>query len=123
MGDLTRNFSRYEFACQCGCGFNTIDLTLVGALQVFRDMIGKRININSGCRCPAHNKAVYLALNQPEVKSYHMFGKAIDFTCDDRMDLAVIYARIVNWGGGVHFYPVSNFIHIDNGPYSRWEGK
>ena len=28
MGDLTKNFSRSEFACKCGCGFDDIDLVL-----------------------------------------------------------------------------------------------
>lgn len=26
MGDLTKNFNRFEFACKCGCGFDDIEL-------------------------------------------------------------------------------------------------
>lgn len=58
MGDLTKNFSRHEFACNCGCGADRISLILVDKLQNVRDMFGKRIDINSGVRCKAHNKAV-----------------------------------------------------------------
>ena len=29
MGDLTKNISRYEIACKCGCGFDTIDIEVV----------------------------------------------------------------------------------------------
>lgn len=119
MGDLTRNFDRSEFACKCGCGFNKIDLTLVGALQVFRDVINARIIVTSGCRCEAHNA-------DPNVKgaerSWHLFGKAVDFTCDSDIDLKVIADLLEEWGGGFHYYITKKAIHIDNGYFSRWEG-
>ena len=33
MGDLTSNLSRHEFACECGCGFDTVDFELVTVIQ------------------------------------------------------------------------------------------
>jgi hypothetical protein len=33
MGDLTKNLSRHEFECECGCGFDTVDYALVVMLQ------------------------------------------------------------------------------------------
>lgn len=117
MGDLTRNFSREEFSCKDNCGFDKIQLTLVGALQVFRDMIGKRIIVTSGCRCPFHNKNEGGAPG-----SLHVKGEAIDFTCDDWFDLSRIANVLHDWGGGFHYYINDKFIHIDNGPYRRWEG-
>jgi hypothetical protein len=75
MGDLTKNFSRWEFACRCGCGFNTVDFELLINLQVLRDEINSPINIISGCRCPKHNLNVGGATN-----SQHMKAKAADIT-------------------------------------------
>lgn len=56
MGDLTNNFSRYEFECKCGCGFDDINLAFIKCLQRIRDKIGFKMPINSGCRCKQHNK-------------------------------------------------------------------
>ena len=53
---MTQNFSRSEFACRCGCGEDRISEDLVERLQLCRDAYGRGIQINSGCRCPSHNK-------------------------------------------------------------------
>ena len=51
MGDLTKDFSRQEFACKCGCGFDRIDPRVVDMCQVIRDKLGAPVRINSACRC------------------------------------------------------------------------
>jgi uncharacterized protein YcbK (DUF882 family) len=82
MGNLTENFSRHEFACKCGCGFDTIDWELLSALQrcvderaglSLKTSAKLRIVVNSGCRCPAHNKA-----EGGKPNSYHLKGRAAD---------------------------------------------
>lgn len=73
MGDLTKNFSRHEFACKCGCGFNTVDYQLAIALQDVRDYFKKRTTIISGCRCKMHNISI-----GGELFSLHMWGQAAD---------------------------------------------
>lgn len=90
MGDLTKNLSRHEFACKCGCGFDTVDYKLAEILQKTADhflnrkldmnISGISITINSGCRCPSHNKAVGGSEN-----SRHMEGNAADFKIKYRM--------------------------------------
>ncbi len=80
MGDLSTNLSRHEFACNCGCGFDTVDITLVPALQFvvehFAYKMKKqiRIRINSGCRCAAWNEEV-----GGSDGSKHMEARAADF--------------------------------------------
>lgn len=82
MGDLSKNFSRHEFACQCGCGQDTVDAELVNhVLEVVREYFVKkyphlsiRVKITSGCRCQKHNRIVGGSL-----KSQHILGKAADF--------------------------------------------
>jgi uncharacterized protein YcbK (DUF882 family) len=76
MGDLTRNFSRREFACKCGCGFDDIDRRVAIAAQVIRDVLGEPLRVNSGCRCEARNAAVGGVPN-----SYHTEGLAADLSC------------------------------------------
>ncbi len=58
MGDLTSNFSRKEFACKCGCGFDDVSLELVAVLQKLREHYDRPVVINSACRCEEHNERV-----------------------------------------------------------------
>lgn len=106
MGDLTKNFSRKEFACKCGCGFDDISLALVERLQVIRHLFGKPLIISSGCRCESHN-----ASQGGSRSSSHLNGMAADILCAGlhaRFELLKLlldkFARI-----GLH----SQFIHAD----------
>ena len=56
MGDLTNNFSRSEFTCKCGCGICRVDEPFILRLQLVRNQAGFAFTVNSGCRCPEHNK-------------------------------------------------------------------
>ena len=58
MGDLSKDFSRSEFACGCGCGFATVDVKLLELLQVIRAHFKKPVAITSGCRCNEYNEKV-----------------------------------------------------------------
>ena len=73
MGDLSSNFSRAEFACQCGCGFDTVDVELLLILQTMRDDLNATVTVTSACRCLAHNANVGGAEN-----SQHTKGRAAD---------------------------------------------
>jgi hypothetical protein len=59
------NFSPEEFYCKCKghfcegpSAFPASTRHLAWVLQLIRDEIGASIRINSGYRCPAHNKKV-----------------------------------------------------------------
>lgn len=64
MGDITRNLSRHEFACPCGCGMQDPHPKLVMALQQLCDLVAahhaKRpyLAITGPGRCAEHNRAV-----------------------------------------------------------------
>jgi hypothetical protein len=58
MGDLSKNFSAWEFACKCGCGTGAMDPTFIDRLQFMRQYMGRSISIRSGIRCPEHNAKV-----------------------------------------------------------------
>lgn len=96
MGDLTDNFSRSEFACQCGCGFDKIEPAFVAKLQKLRDKIG-RIKIISGCRCKKHNKSKAV---QGSKNSRHLVGIAADIApLDVPMWVAVLAAERFGFTG------------------------
>ena len=48
---LTKNFTRSEFDCPCGCSTQMVDPELAEKLQRIRDALGKPIKITSGYRC------------------------------------------------------------------------
>jgi uncharacterized protein YcbK (DUF882 family) len=73
MGDISKHFSRSEFECKCGCGFNTVDVELVSVLEDLRQNLGQPVIINSACRCPSHNERVGGGKN-----SQHLLGRAAD---------------------------------------------
>lgn len=73
MGDLSPHFDRAEFACKCGCGFDSVDMELVKVLEEVREQFERPITVNSGCRCKQHNEYV-----GGVVKSWHLYGKAAD---------------------------------------------
>lgn len=120
MGDLTKNFSRSEFACRCGCGLDDIHPETVEALQKMRDRLGAAIHVNSGCRCSTHNRAV-----GGELRSYHLPAqgcKAADITTRHMTP-----SEFADWiednstefcSGGIGRY--KGFVHVDIGPKRRW---
>lgn len=76
MGDLSKNFSRFEWTCKCGCGEDTVDAELVRVLQDdLRDYYKAPVTVtpNGGCRCPTHN----IDCGGSD-ESQHMQGKAAD---------------------------------------------
>ena len=81
MGNVSKNLSRSEFACSCGCGFDTVDFELAQVIQDSADYFAKELGvprvsvfINSGCRCDKHNAA-----EGGSVGSKHKLGIAADY--------------------------------------------
>ncbi len=71
-------FNRAEFACKCGCGFDSFDFETYLILVDVRQHFGKPVTITSGCRCDWHNGKVNGAKN-----SKHCQGVAADFKVKD----------------------------------------
>ena len=107
MGDISKNFSRSEFACKCGCGFSTVDVKLLEALEIVRAKYGA-VKINSACRCAVHNKNVGGAKG-----SKHKLGIAADIvvigTSTDEIYKFLDMFQHNKYGVGKY----NSFTHID----------
>lgn len=57
MGDLTKNFSLWEFQCPQS-GVSVPSPELVARLQVLRDFVGRRVVIHSGTRSRRYNELI-----------------------------------------------------------------
>jgi uncharacterized protein YcbK (DUF882 family) len=107
MGLISDNFKREEFACRCGCGFDTVDAMLLEYLEAIRLHFGKPVTITSGCRCPFHNNLV-----GGSDRSQHTLGRAADIIVKD-VDPAKVqsYAESIGCAG---VGSAKNFTHIDS---------
>lgn len=97
MGDLSKRFSRKEFACGCGCGFETVDHELIENLEQLGDEFEMRedcervaISINSGNRCAAHDRSIKIKIAEDQGVPYKPKDKPSEhlrgWACDFRME-------------------------------------
>lgn len=106
MGDLTANFSRWEFACKCGCGLDTIDAGTVSECQAVRDHFDRKVTVTSGSRCEAYNKAIG---GFPD--SQHKHCRAADIVVD-QVPAHLVQEFFEQQGvGGLGSY--DDFTHVD----------
>ena len=76
----------------------------------------------SGYRSPSTNAMLHSESGQVASKSLHMAGKAIDIRVAG-MDLNYLHRAALSLGaGGVGYYPVSGFVHVDVGRVRTWAG-
>lgn len=110
MGDLTENFSSFEFRCNCGCNNDNISMELVRRLQVTRDMLGRPIRINSGVRCPDHNKSIGGEEDSEHVPLDGRPGEGADIPCEDNNTRYELLLRLINRFDRIGVYP--KHIHV-----------
>lgn len=117
---LSTHFYRDEFACKCGCGFDTVSRKLVDGLQRLRNIMQAKIHINSGCRCAEHNKAV-----GGSPFSQHLLGNAADIRVDGHTpeevaEAAKALSDFRNSGIGIY----DTFTHLDvREGWARWDDR
>lgn len=118
MGDLSQHFSRSEFACRCGCKYDTVDTKLIELLEDLRSFFRERVTINSGTRCPTHNQK-----SGGGLASQHLFGKAADVVVENvHADRVADYLES-RWSGKYGVGRYKGRCHVDvrsTGP-ARWD--
>jgi uncharacterized protein YcbK (DUF882 family) len=91
MTQLTKNISRHELACSCGCGFDSMDFETINVVQESCDHFTKKLgvdkvvlHINSAARCYEYNR-LPVSEGGPgsNDNSMHPQAKAIDYAIDD----------------------------------------
>lgn len=99
----------------------SIDANLLNvAYKIQNTLLGlnirKPININSGYRSPKTNANTEGAAKN----SFHTKGKAIDISIEGLDASLVGHLGRIMANGGVGFYPMKNFIHLDTGDKRQW---
>jgi len=107
--------------CSCGCGIEYMDKVFVKNMNEFRELINKAIILTSPYRCLLHNKSVgglqgYDDRGKYRV-SYHVLGKAADFSISNKSLLHIVYKIAISSGlfKGIGLSLAKGFIHADIG--------
>ena len=104
---MTKNFSKHEVMCKCGCG-GLPALAFMQKLQKARDIALIPFNVNSGFRCQKHNKAI-----GGRADSAHTKRVAVDIRCEeDKLRYIIVSALLV--AGFTRIGIASTYIHVDD---------
>lgn len=99
-----------------------IDPQLLNLLERVTSLVspGGTLHIISGYRSPLTNQTLAAQSGGVAKHSLHLDGKAIDIRIPGR-DLSLVRDSALSLkGGGVGFYPKSQFVHLDTGRVRRW---
>jgi uncharacterized protein YcbK (DUF882 family) len=101
---------------------HTIDPGLLDLLHRLRARMAYDgpIHVISGYRSPKTNAMLAARSKSVAKKSYHLRGMAIDIRLPGRALRDLQRAALDLAGGGVGYYPKSDFVHVDTGPVRRW---
>ena len=126
---LSKNFSKSEFECRCGCEMPKDVLyniqKVANQLQIIRDRVNVPIKVNSAYRCLKHNRNI-----GSNDSSQHPKGNAVDIVIKGQIpeqtanliELLISNGDILQGGLGIY----NTFSHYDighNGRKRRWDNR
>jgi uncharacterized protein YcbK (DUF882 family) len=99
-----------------------IDPALLDLVHRLRVVMGtaQPFHVISGYRSPETNAMLARKSGGVAKNSYHVKGMAIDLRLPDRRLEDLRAAALALAGGGVGYYPRSDFVHMDTGPVRAW---
>ena len=101
-----------------------MDPDLFDLLVGVREKLGlgatTKFELISGYRSPATNAMLHERSGAVASKSQHMLGKAADVHIPGVPLERLHAAGMAMSRGGVGYYPVDNFVHLDTGPVRTW---
>lgn len=99
-----------------------IDIRVIEYLNAVEKSFGGKFDIHvvSGFRSRAYNDLLLREGRGVAPRSLHLVGKAIDFRIPGIGLKTIRQAALGLSAGGVGFYPVSDFLHIDSGRVRSW---
>jgi len=84
--------------------------------------VNRPVQLISGYRSAATNHMLHAESGEVAAHSQHLIGKASDIRIEG-VELANLHRAALSLrGGGVGFYPQSDFVHVDVGPVRQWSG-
>jgi len=101
-----------------------MDPRLFDTLHAINDRLdnGRPFQVISGYRSPTTNAMLHARSSGVAERSQHVLGKAIDVRIEG-VSLSNLRRAATNVGaGGVGYYPVSNFVHVDVARVRYWTG-
>ena len=101
-----------------------MDPRLFDVMHALRGRLGTNqpFQIISGYRSKATNEMMHERSAGVAKNSQHTEGKASDVRLQGVSLLNIRRAALDLGAGGVGFYPISNFVHVDVGPVRQWIG-
>ena len=101
---------------------HAIDPALLDTLFALQVLAERRavFEVISGYRSPATNAMLRRTTEGVAQHSMHLEGRAIDVRLDQVPTRGLARLARSLQRGGVGFYPVSNFVHVDTGPVRSW---
>lgn len=108
---MAEKITTKEMACRC-CGEIKVDMQFLAQLRRAREISGVPYIINSGYRCPKHNKAV------GSTSQNHVMGRAADIKATDGPTRGRILKGLYK-AGFVRVGIRKDFIHVDNMPLAE----
>ncbi len=118
-GDPQASFFRCWFTQETG----DIPQGLIAAvLAAARHFETREIQVISGFRHPKYNLMLRKKGRQVAARSQHTRAKAIDFLLPEVATETLYRWLLQHHRGGVGFYPVSQFVHVDLGRKRTWRG-
>jgi uncharacterized protein YcbK (DUF882 family) len=101
-----------------------IDTRLLDLLHRLGRVLGASgpFEVISGYRSPASNQLLADTTSGVARRSLHMEGRAIDLRLSGIALADLQRAALKLQGGGVGYYPDSNFVHLDVGRVRAWGG-
>jgi len=101
-----------------------IDIQLLDLLDHVKAALGtaQPFQVISGYRSPASNSLLASSSSGVARRSLHMEGKAIDIRIPGVPLADLRRAGLMLKGGGIGYYPGSNFVHLDVGRVRTWGG-
>ena len=99
-----------------------IDRNLLDLLHLLNTATGssRPFQVISGYRSPATNQLLRARSEGVAARSLHMDGRAIDIRVGDVPLVQLRDAARALRGGGVGYYPASDFVHVDTGRVRIW---
>jgi uncharacterized protein YcbK (DUF882 family) len=124
MGNLTKNISRHELACSCGCGLDSMDWETIEVVQECCDHFARQrgadkvvLTITSAARCFEHNRKIWST-----DASQHPRARAIDFVIHGVSPADVFAYLVTKYPDRYGIGSATNFTHLDtrSGKKARW---